>query len=148
MDCAVYTATTLHRLKCTCSVPPAVHMQCSKVSKITKSEKCRGSVPCSLQCTVYCIGSVHSSYNARTAVNLQCTLHYTAGTLHFGLGYYRTSTPQLRGTPLLAMDQAGEHLDILRYFLADPVATITTTTMLSFFNTLTGHTYIWIIIIL
>ena len=35
---------------------------------------------------VYCMGSVHSSYTAQTAVDLQCTLHYTAGTLHFGLG--------------------------------------------------------------
>ncbi len=35
---------------------------------------------------VYCMGSVHSRYTAGTAVDLQCTLHYTAGTLHFGLG--------------------------------------------------------------
>ncbi len=29
MDCTLYTATTLHRLKCTCSVPPAVYRQCT-----------------------------------------------------------------------------------------------------------------------
>ncbi len=29
---------------------------------------------------------VHSSYTVRVAVYLQCTLHYTSGTLHFGLG--------------------------------------------------------------
>ncbi len=58
LDCAVYTATTLHRLKCTYSVPHAV----------------------------CCTGSVHSSYTARIAVDLECTLHYTTGTLQFGLG--------------------------------------------------------------
>ncbi len=42
-----------------------------------------------LQCTCSILhGSVHSSYTARTAVDLQCTLHYTAGTLHFGLGSF------------------------------------------------------------
>ncbi len=30
--------------------------------------------------------TVHSSYTARAAVDLQCTLHYIACTLHLGLG--------------------------------------------------------------
>ncbi len=48
----------------------------------------RGNVLCSLKCMVYCIviGSVHSSYTPQNAVDLQCTLHYTAGTLRFSLG--------------------------------------------------------------
>ncbi len=40
MGCAVYTATTLHRLKCTCSVPPAVY-------------KSIYNVQCTLQNAVY-----------------------------------------------------------------------------------------------
>ncbi len=46
IDCAVYTATTLHRLKCTCSVPPAVYMQCTKVFIMC-------SVHSSMQCTLH-----------------------------------------------------------------------------------------------
>ncbi len=50
---------------------------------------------CNVMCMVYCMGSVHSKYTAGTAVDLQCTLYYTAGTLHFGLGMVNTGTTLL-----------------------------------------------------
>ncbi len=39
----------------------------------TKSEQCRGSVPCSLQGIVYCVCSVHSSYTMDCSVPSVCT---------------------------------------------------------------------------
>ena len=86
----LYTAVDMILFKseqCQCSVHCSV--QCIR-SKITKSEQCRGSVHCRLQCIVDCMVSVHSSYTVSLAVYLQCTLPYTAGTLHFGLGYFTT----------------------------------------------------------
>ncbi len=35
-----------------------------------------------------CMSSLYYRYTAYAAVHLQCTLHGTAGTLHFGLGQF------------------------------------------------------------
>ncbi len=93
-------STAQHSISRKCNISIHLHSTWFVTLRVHFPYFNRTYVYCSLQCIVYCMDSVHSSYSARVAVYMQCTLRYTAGTLHLGLGW-QSGAHYVRDTALV-----------------------------------------------